>query len=110
MEREWKQQELFNPDDPAIFLPVVEKKHRKRERIFVDYDALYERLKRGPIRFSEIKNMTGVKHSGVAQVITTLSLKYPIYEVDRGVYKLYGAEEYGDGIKHSLVQDDDEWS
>lgn len=49
---------------------------------------LYERLKEGPLTFNEIEKLTCVAHSGVAQVITTLSLRYPIWSPKRGVYTL----------------------
>lgn len=53
-----------------------------------DYEMLYERLKEGPLTFNEIEKLTCVAHSGVAQVITTLSLRYPIWSPKRGVYTL----------------------
>lgn len=74
----------------------------------VDYEAIYQALKEGPLTFSQIEALSGVSHSGVAQVITTLSLKYPIYEYARGLYKLYGDDDYGDGINHSALPKEDE--
>ena len=82
----------------------------KSKKKKVDYDLIVNKLKEGPLTFSQIKALAGVSHHGVSQVITTLSLHYPIYEAARGLYKLYGANDYGDGIKHSLLKDDtDEW-
>lgn len=100
----WYQPELFDWNDPDIFLKPQQ---AKRTRKPVDYDKLYELFVRGPVRFRDIEEATGVSHNAVAQVITTLSLRYPIYEVKRGVYKLYGDEEYGDGIKRSLLTNDE---
>lgn len=95
-----KQQELFDPDDPEIYKPLPQKKKKQA----VDYERIYHRLLLGPITFKEIEEMTGIAHCGVAQVITTLSLRYPVYSPSRGVYKLYGDEEYGDGINHEALK------
>lgn len=101
----WFQPELFNWEDPDVFLPILPK--RKRTRVPVDYDSLYKLFLAGPVRFRDIEEASGVSHNAVAQVITTLSLRYPIYEVKRGVYKLYGDEEYGDGIKKHIADEDE---
>ena len=97
---EWEQQAFdFTWDEAA---PIKKRK--------VDYDLIVQKLKEGPLTFSQIKALAGVSHSGVAQVITTLSLHYPIFEAARGLYKLYGADDYGDGINHSILETDaDEW-
>ena len=78
-----------------------EEKPRKNK---VDYELLYEELKKAPLTFSQIRALSGVPHSGVAQIITTLSLHYPVYEAGRGVYKLYGDDDYGDGINHAALK------
>ena len=70
----------------------------------VDYDMLYKMLLAGPVTFKMIEEATGVSHNGVAQVITTLSLRYPVWSPKRGIYKLCEASDYGDGIKRSLVK------
>ena len=82
----------------ALFFFFIKKKKK------VDYEVIYEALKEGPLSFAQIEAMSGVSHSGVAQVITTLSFKYPIYEYKRGMYKLYGDDDYGDGINHAALQ------
>lgn len=93
----WYQPELFDWERPDAFLPV------KRKKKPVDYEAIYKLFLKGPVSFKEIEQFTGVSHNAVAQVITTLSLRYPIYEVEgkRGLYKLYGDDDYGDGINRS---------
>lgn len=101
---EIKQPELFNWNDPDVFIRPQKKRKVKKP---VDYDALYKLFLAGPVRFKDIEEASGVSHNAVAQVITTLSLRYPIYEVKRGTYKLLGIEEYGDGIKHSLLSEDE---
>lgn len=98
------QPELFDWNAPDAFLGMKPKK--KKTRKAVDYEALYELFKKGPVHWHDIEVASGVSHSTVAQVITTLSLRYPIYELKRGVYKLYGDEEYGDGIKKSLLNEE----
>lgn len=99
----WKQLELFNfdSDDSFIKPPAGPKKKKK-----VDYEKLYELFKKQKyVSFSEIERLSGVEHCGVAQVITTLSLRFPIYETEIfGVYKLYGADDYGDGINHAALE------
>lgn len=97
----WYQPELFNWNDPNVFI-----KNKKKRKV-VDYEKLYEVLSQGPITFKKIQEVAGVSKNSVAQIITTLSLRYPLYEVKRGVYKLYSDEEYGDGIKRSLLQNDE---
>jgi hypothetical protein len=37
---------------------------------------------------------TGCSRKGVEQIITTLSLKYPLYEKARGMYALLKDEDY----------------
>lgn len=63
-------------------------------RKIVDYNYLYSLLLKGPLTFAEIMAITGIKKEGVSQVITTLSLHYPIWEVKRGVYKLLTEEDF----------------
>lgn len=90
--KNWYQQEFefsFGPEKP-----------RKKK---VDYDLIYREMQKRPLSFSQIEALSGVCHSGVAQVITTLSLHYPVYEVSRGLYKLYGDDDYGDGINHAAL-------
>lgn len=88
MECNWYQQEFNFTFDPIV-QPV-----KKRERKKIDYEELYKLFLKGPVTFREIEEATGVAHNGVAQVITTLSLMYPIWSPKRGVYKLYDEEDY----------------
>lgn len=60
----------------------------KKQKIQVDYDKLYEELQWGPLTFTQIKEIAGVSHNGVFQVITTLSMNYPLWSPKPGVYKL----------------------
>ena len=94
--REWYQQEF----EFVFDIPKPEKKKRK-----IDYDLIIAELQNGPLSFTQIQQLAGVSHAGVAQVITTLSLHYPLYEADRGLYKLYGADDYGDGINHAALRE-----
>lgn len=97
---EWEQQSFD-------FIWEEKPKPKKKK---IDYDLILNNLKEGPLTFSQIKELAGVSHCGVSQVITTLSLHHPIYEVARGLYKLYGDDDYGDGIKHSILEEEnDEW-
>ena len=92
--RKWYQQE-FDFD-----YPKPEKKKRK-----IIYDLIIAELKKGPLSFTQIQQLAGVAHAGVAQVITTISLHYPLYEADYGLYKLYGDDDYGDGINHDALKE-----
>lgn len=67
---------------------------KKAERKYVDYEFLYNKLKEGPLTFNDIQELTGVSRYGVAQVITTLVLKYPVWSPQRGVYKLLEESDY----------------
>lgn len=92
--RQWYQQEF-------IFDFSIPKKKKKK----VDYKLIISELKKGPLTFSQIQALAGVSRAGVSQVITTLSLHYPIYEAARGIYKLYGDDDYGDGINHDALKE-----
>ena len=86
------QPELFNWQDPDVF---IQNPPKKRKRQPVDYDAIYKELfLKGEVTFKQIEDFTGVSHNAVAQVITTLCLRYPIYDVRRGVYKLCEDSDY----------------
>lgn len=104
----WYQPELFDLNDPNTF---IKPKSQKRTRKAIDYEALFQQLfaDHKPVRFRDIEEASGVSHNAVAQVINTLSLRYAIYEVKRGVYKLYGDEEYGDGINKHVKWDDEDY-
>lgn len=97
------QPELFDCNDPNIF------KWNKKK--VIDYEKIYQLFLKGPVTFKQIQEAVNVSYNEVAQVITTLTFKYPIYELKHGVYKLYGDDDYGDGIKKHLNLDDDadEW-
>jgi hypothetical protein len=60
---------------------------RRQPREEVDYARLYEILERQPLTYDIIKQVTGLKDSGVAQVITTLSLDYPLWNPAKGIYE-----------------------
>lgn len=97
--RQWYQQEF------EFDFSVPKKKKNK-----VDYERIYNEIRKGPLTFSQIQALAEVDHTKVSQVITTLSLRYPIYEWARGIYKLYGDDDYGDGINHAALREyEDEW-
>lgn len=60
----------------------------ERKRKYVDYEHLYELLKKSPVSFEQIRRETGLDKKGAYQVVTTLSLKYPVYSPERGMYAL----------------------
>lgn len=92
--RQWYQQEFeFDFSVP------------KKQKDKVDYDLIISELKKGPLTFSQIQALSGKPRHSVPQVITTLSLKVPVYEVARGIYKLYGVDDYGDGINHAALRE-----
>jgi hypothetical protein len=67
----------------ALQAPVKEKPREK-----VDYERLYAIMIRQPLTYDIIKAETGLNDSGVAQVITMLSLKYPVWDPAKGIYEL----------------------
>ena len=99
----WVQQSFdFEWADTPSAPPAVPKKKNKR----VDYKLLYEALLQGPLTFTQIGQLAGVeKRNSISQIITTLSLHYPVYESARGIYKLYGDDDYGDGINHKVLDE-----
>ena len=70
------------------------KKKRGTKNRQIDYEAIYREFLKGPLTFAQIEQLSGVSHSGVAQVITTLSLRYPVWSPKRGVYKLTEKGDY----------------
>jgi hypothetical protein len=54
----------------------------------INYGALYELLRKRPVTYRDIMRITGRMKTAVPGIITTLSLKYPLYQVSRGVYAL----------------------
>ncbi|MDR2784559.1 MAG: hypothetical protein LBB83_01460 [Treponema sp.] len=54
----------------------------------VDYQRLGAILERQPLTYDIIKRETGLNDGGVAQVITTLSLMYPVWDPAKGIYEL----------------------
>lgn len=73
---------------------------------YVDYDALYDRLKQGPITFTEIMEFIGRNKADACQVITTMSLRFPIWSPQRGVYRLMTYDDYE---QDDTWDDDDEF-
>lgn len=86
---------------------MAEEVIKKKKKKYVDYEQLYRLLLAGPLTFKQIMEVTGVDHHGVAQVITTLTLNYPVWSPARGVYKLCTPDDYGDGIKRSLLDNEE---
>jgi hypothetical protein len=54
----------------------------------IDYRALLELLGKRPVSCGDIMRITGRARTAVPGIITTLSLKCPLYRVRRGVYAL----------------------
>lgn len=69
-------------------LPATQKRKK------IDYESLYQRLLQGPVTFREIQNLTGVSKTSVMNVIDVLSVRYPVWEPERGVYKLLEESDY----------------
>ena len=91
-------------DGSCFFVFYFDEKPKNKK---VDYNKIVAELKKGPLSFSQIQVLAEVERCKVSQVITTLSLHYPIYECGRGMYKLYGDDDYGDGINHDALKDYD---
>jgi hypothetical protein len=64
----------------------VRKKPRKKRG--ADYGELYNILLREPLDYAKIRAVTGVSSSGIMQIIDTLTLRYPLYQIRKGVYGL----------------------
>jgi hypothetical protein len=55
------------------------------------YRHLYEIMKRQPITYDIIRRESGgLNNSKIAQIITTLSIRYPVYTPAKGIYELLG--------------------
>jgi hypothetical protein len=64
----------------------MRKKRRKKKT--VQYGKLYNILLREPLDYAKIRAVTGVSNSGIMQIIDTLTLRYPLYQISKGVYGL----------------------
>jgi hypothetical protein len=66
----------------------VDTELEEHEKPEVDYEKLYAILRQQPLTYDIIKGVTGLKNNAVVEVITTLSLRYPLYSPGKGVYEL----------------------
>ncbi len=57
-------------------------------RVQVDYDALYRLFEKGEVCLSQIMEQTGLDKKKAYQILTSISLKWPVYRKRRGVYAL----------------------
>ena len=69
------------------------KKSRAPKKM-IDYEALYAILKNQPLTFKDIQKLTGLSRTGTSQCITTLTLNYPIWSPEKGVYKICESSDY----------------
>jgi hypothetical protein len=58
----------------------------RRKKRHIDYEKLYNILLSEPLDYAKIRGVTGVANSGINQVIDSLSLRYPLYQIRNGVY------------------------
>jgi hypothetical protein len=70
---------------------------RRRKKRRVDYEKLYNILLSKPLDYAAIREVTGVPNSGIGAIIDTLTVRYPLYQIRKGVYGLLKDE--GDGEK-----------
>lgn len=83
----------------VIGLVNVEKDYQEFDfgEILIDYERIYQRLKArkdGMTRKEIHEMLPNISYSAVSQVITTLSIRYPLYSPSRGVYKLLTEEDF----------------
>lgn len=73
----WKQLEFdFNPT-------------KRKPRKIVNYEALAEYVRQaGEVTFAELADVTESNAGSTAQIIDTLSLRYPLWSPRRGVYRM----------------------
>lgn len=88
------QLELDFSTKPQEQTAAPKKKKPAAPKKYVDYEKIYQRLLQGPTTCKEIMQMAGVPKNGVVQVITTLSIRYPLWSPSRGVYKLIEDSDY----------------
>ena len=70
-----------------IFLHT-EEKHDRKKGSPIDYEKIYAILRHQPITYEIIRHITGLKDNEIVRVITTLSLRYPLYSPGKGIYEL----------------------
>jgi hypothetical protein len=71
---------------------------RRRKKRWVDYEKLYNILLSEPLDYAKIRAVTGVPNSGIGQIIDVLTVRYPLYQIRKGVYGL---------LKNSEEEDDE---
>ena len=52
------------------------------------YGELYNILLREPLDYAKIRAATGASNNKIQRIIDTLSLRYPLYQIRKGVYGL----------------------
>ncbi|MDR1306028.1 MAG: hypothetical protein LBK74_00450 [Treponema sp.] len=61
-----------------------------KQRVFdfspLTEEELYRRMRERPLSYKEIQVLTGASHAGMTNIITSLSLRYPVYQPCRGLY------------------------
>jgi hypothetical protein len=67
---------------------AVRPQKKSRIKTPVDYDKLIAIAKVQPLTYEIIKRETGLNDNGVAEVITTLSLRCALYDPAKGIYEL----------------------
>lgn len=76
-------------------------------RKYINYEELYEKLKKGPITFKEIQDFCGLSKNATYQVITTLTLNYPVWSPARGMYKLCEASDYSSSPLEAAAKEEE---
>lgn len=67
---------------------MLRERHVGKTRKKVDYEELYNILKREPLNYAKIRAATGATNVKIQRIINALSLRYPLYQIRKGVYGL----------------------
>jgi hypothetical protein len=67
---------------------------RRRKKKHVDYEKLYNILRREPLNYAKIRELTGVSNASIGQIIDGLTFRYPLYQIRKGVYGLLKENGY----------------
>ena len=64
-------------------------------KTYIDYESLFQEMKKkGYMTFTEIQNFCKTEKIFVAQIIDILSIRYPVWNPKRGIYKVITKEDY----------------
>lgn len=81
-------------------------KEGRKKKVIPNYEAVYQIIKeKGPITVKDLRTLTGIPANTIMGVVDTLSLRYPIYELDDGRIKVLEEEDYYASPREAFIKE-----